>query len=144
VISVIIPAYNRALFLEQSIRSVVAQTRACGELIVVDDGSTDDTRLRVAGFAAQTAIPLLYIHQDNQGAAAARNTGIKAAHGELLAFLDSDDRFVPAKLALQFKAMRDEPQYLISHTRETWYRRGQILRQKKNISRCTARYSRTA
>ncbi len=130
-ISVIIPAYNRALFLEQSIRSVVAQTRACGELIVVDDGSTDDTRLRVAGFAAQTAIPLLYIHQDNQGAAAARNTGIKAAHGELLAFLDSDDRFVPAKLALQFKAMRDEPQYLISHTRETWYRRGQILRQKK-------------
>lgn len=130
-ISVIIPTYNRALFLEQSIRSVVEQTKACGELIVVDDGSTDDTRLRVAGFAAQTDVPVIYIHQNNQGAAAARNTGIKAARGELLAFLDSDDRFVPEKLALQCKAMRDEPQYRVSHTREIWYRRGRILRQKK-------------
>lgn len=131
VISVIIPTYNRALFIERSIRSVAEQTRACGELIVVDDGSTDDTRLRVAACAAQTDIPVRYIHQDNQGAAAARNTGIKAARGDLLAFLDSDDRFVPEKLARQFEAMRDEPQYLVSHTRETWYRHGRILRQKK-------------
>ena len=130
VISVIIPTYNRAGFLEHAMRSVFDQTMPCGELIIVDDGSTDETRHCVDRLSAQAPIPVIFIYQKNRGAAAARNTGIRAARGELISFLDSDDRFVPEKLAIQSRAMGEHPQYLISHTREIWYRHGTILNQK--------------
>ncbi|MGE4558772.1 MAG: glycosyltransferase family 2 protein, partial [Desulfobulbus sp.] len=97
-ISVILPTYNRAAFLERSIGSVLGQRLACDELIVVDDGSTDATVAVVEQIAADSPVPLRLLRQENRGAAAARNAGIRAAGGELLAFLDSDDWWLPAKL----------------------------------------------
>ncbi|MBU4264108.1 MAG: glycosyltransferase [Proteobacteria bacterium] len=126
-ISVIIPTWNRQEFLARAIDSVLGQSYTDFELIVVDDGSTDDTARRLAGYGAQVRS----IHQENRGPAAARNTGIRAAEGAFVAFLDSDDRFAPEKLAVQQAAMAAHPEYLISHTDEIWYRRGEQLNQKK-------------
>jgi glycosyltransferase involved in cell wall biosynthesis len=130
-ISVIIPTCNRAPYLERTIGSVLAQRRPCDELIVVDDGSTDDTPLVVERLAAGSPVPLRFLRQDNRGASSARNLGIRAASGSLLAFLDSDDWWLPDKLARQSAAMAANPGCLISHTREIWYRRGQRVNQKK-------------
>jgi glycosyltransferase involved in cell wall biosynthesis len=129
-ISVIIPTYNRATFLERAIDSVFRQTRAPDELIIVDDGSVDETRLRVARLEARAPFPIRYLYQENRGAAAARNRGIREASCGLICFLDSDDRFEPEKLSLQSAALQ-ESSCLVSHTRETWYRRGRLLNQKK-------------
>ncbi len=126
-ISVIIPTYNRLSFLDKAIASVFCQRRDGFELIIVDDGSTDNT----AEFISAYQKDIKYIYQANQGPAAARNTGIRVAGGELIAFLDSDDWFAPQKLQVQAAAMEAEPQYLISHTDEIWYRRGKLLNQKK-------------
>ncbi len=126
-ISIIIPTYNRQEFLAKAVDSVLGQTCTDFELIVVDDGSTDDTARLAAGYGGRVR----YLRQENRGPAAARNTGIRAAEGELLAFLDSDDSFAPEKLALQQAAMAARPEYLISHTDEIWYRRGELLHQKK-------------
>jgi hypothetical protein len=130
-ISVIIPTFNRALLLERAIRSVLAQRMACAELIVVDDGSTDDTAGVVARLAGEACLPIRCLHQSNRGAAAARNLGIRAAQATMLAFLDSDDWWQPKKLLMQAAAMAAHPEYLISHTRELWYRHGQRFNQKK-------------
>jgi len=131
VISVIIPTYNRASYLERTIGSVLAQRLACDELVVVDDGSTDGTAVLVERLAAASVVPIRLYRQENQGAAAARNLGIRKARGELLAFLDSDDWWLPHKLARQTAAMTARPDVLISHTREIWFRRGQRVNQKK-------------
>ncbi|HFQ90111.1 MAG TPA: glycosyltransferase family 2 protein, partial [Desulfobulbus sp.] len=95
-ISVIIPTWNRVGFLEKAIGSVLAQTRPCDELIVVDDGSSDGTADLVRTMASIAGREINYIFQENRGAAAARNRGIAAASGELLCFLDSDDWWDPA------------------------------------------------
>jgi len=130
-ISVIIPTFNRSLFLLPAMESVLAQSFTAMELIVVDDGSTDDTPELVAAMQRKSGTtPVIYIQQRNRGAAAARNTGIRAAAGDVLCFLDSDDTFVRDKLARQFARLEQSPR-LISHTRETWYRRGTLLNQKK-------------
>lgn len=126
-ISVIIPTYNRAGFLEKAIDSVLKQTFEQFELIVVDDGSTDATEKIVRDLSRE----IVYVRQENRGAAAARNTGINMAQYDLLAFLDSDDCFDRKKLALQGAAMLENPHYLVSHTQEIWYRRGLFLNQKK-------------
>jgi glycosyltransferase involved in cell wall biosynthesis len=131
VISVIIPTYNRAAFLERAIASVLAQGCVCGELIVVDDGSTDASPKVVERIAATARLPIRLLRQENRGAAAARNTGIRAARGRLLAFLDSDDWWLPGKLDLQVAAMNEHPGALISHTREIWFRHGRRVNQKK-------------
>src|SRR5437867_1216291 len=94
-ISVIMPVYNGEAFIAEAIRSVIAQTYACWELIVVDDGSIDNTRQVVSGFTDQR---IAYISQENQGLAAARNTGIQHSKGEYLAFLDHDDLWAPTFL----------------------------------------------
>lgn len=130
-ITAIIPTYNRAAHLERAIGSVLAQRRACDELIVVDDGSTDQTQALLARLAAGCSIPIRVLRQDNRGAAAARNLGIRMARGSLLAFLDSDDWWLPGKLAVQAAAMEARPELLISHTREIWHRGGQRVNQKK-------------
>ena len=130
-ITAIIPTYNRAAHLERAIGSVLAQRRACDELIVVDDGSTDQTQALLARLAAGCSIPIRVLRQDNRGAAAARNLGIRMARGSLLAFLDSDDWWLPGKLAVQAAAMAARPEVLISHTREIWHRNGQRVNQKK-------------
>ena len=131
-ISVIIPTYNRAGFLEQAIASVLNQNLACGEILVVDDGSSDATSEIVGRISRDAEVSIHYLYQENKGASVARNKGIAEARYDLLCFLDSDDRWAPRKLEMQLEAMEREPQYLISHTREIWYRQGVRVNQKKN------------
>lgn len=102
-VSVIIPTYNRAQLLRKAILSVLEQTCKDFEIIIVDDASTDKTREVVKEFDDKR---IRYIYHDkNQGGAAARNTGIKAAKGEYIAFLDSDDEWLPHKLKKQIKIL---------------------------------------
>ncbi len=119
-ISVVIPTHNRALVLPRALDSVLAQTRPAHEIIVVDDGSIDDTatlmRERYAGCR--------YLHQPNQGVSSARNLGIAHAEGEWIALLDSDDAWLPGKLALQAEALARNPNLRICHTEEIWMRNG--------------------
>jgi glycosyltransferase involved in cell wall biosynthesis len=126
-VSVIIPTHNRAGFLPQAIESVLSQSYANFELIVVDDGSTDETPALLSSYGTA----LTSLRQENRGPAAARNAGISAACHPLLAFLDSDDQFTKNKLELQVSAMEAQPELLISHTQETWFRNGHHLNQKK-------------
>ena len=131
-ISAIIPTWNRAGLLERAMRSVLNQQPPPRELIVVDDGSTDQTPDLVQTMAQQAPISIRLLRQEkNRGAAAARNQGIEAAQGTLLAFLDSDDWWLPGKLARQAAAMDAHPGHLISHTREQWFRQGRRVNQKK-------------
>ncbi len=130
-ISVIIPSYNRSVLLKKSIESVFAQTLPCNEIIIVDDGSTDDTCEMVKKMVEHRTIQIRYFFQNNKGAAAARNRGIREARNSVLCFLDSDDCFVPEKIERQLSQMEKAPGYLISHTREIWYRRGVLLNQKQ-------------
>lgn len=102
-VSVIIPTYNRAAVLPAAIDSVLAQTHDDFELLVVDDGSTDDTEAIVTGYDDDR---VRYVaHETNRGANAARNTGIDAADGRYVAFLDSDDRWAPTKLRRQLQRL---------------------------------------
>lgn len=96
-VSVIIPTYQHAHFVGQAIESVLAQTYKDYEIIVVDDGSTDNTSEVLAEFGDQVTV----IYQENRGLSAARNTGIRASKGEYVAFLDADDVWMPAKLEKQ-------------------------------------------
>ncbi len=116
-VSVIIPTYNRAHYLGEAIESVLNQDiQDCRiEIIVVDDGSTDNTEevLRKYGNS------VTYIYQNNRGAGPARNRGIKEATGEWVAFLDSDDRWLPGKLTLQFMVLDAFPGYNAIHSEFT-------------------------
>ena len=103
-VSVVLPTYNRAEQLPASMASVLAQTYTDLELLVVDDGSTDDTRAVISSIADPR---IRYIQSNHQGAAAARNLGITAARGHFVAFQDSDDHWTCDKLALQVAAMND-------------------------------------
>ena len=129
-LSVIIPTYNRASFIEKALVSVVNQTRSCSEVLVVDDGSCDATADIVRQIAGQSRVEVRYIHQENRGASAARNRGIVEARHDILCFLDSDDWWDVCKLEQQIAAMEQQPEYLISHTRELWYRHGKRVNQK--------------
>lgn len=104
-ISVVIPTYNYGAYVGQAIESALAQTRAPLEVIVVDDGSTDDTPERLAAFGDR----IRAIRQDNAGLSAARNTGIAAARGTHVALLDSDDAWHPRKLELQARTLEQFP-----------------------------------
>ena len=108
-ISAVIPTHNRAALVIRAITSVLQQTYPVHEIIVVDDGSTDDTKELFCRFLSSlnhTAAPIHYLYQQQQGAAVARNAGIAAASGEWIAFLDSDDIWLPRKLEWQVKALQ--------------------------------------
>ena len=106
-ITVIIPTYNRGYIIRHSINSVLNQTYKNFELIIVDDGSTDDTKEVVSSIKDDR---LIFIqHSKNKGANASRNTGIRNAKGKYIAFQDSDDIWVTNKLELQVKIMADSP-----------------------------------
>ena len=104
-VSVIIPTYNRAGIVRAAIESVLAQTYANVEVVVVDDGSADDTRQVVESYGA----PVRYLHQRNAGVSAARNFGFANARGEFIALLDSDDQFLPWKLEAQVRLLGEHP-----------------------------------
>jgi glycosyltransferase involved in cell wall biosynthesis len=99
-VSVIIPVYNGAKHLDDSISSVLNQHYENWECIIVDDGSTDGSASVIQKYK-----PVIYLHQENTGVAAARNLGIEKSSGEYLAFLDADDIWDPGKLALQIRYM---------------------------------------
>jgi glycosyltransferase involved in cell wall biosynthesis len=107
-VSVVIPTYNRAHLLVRSIQSVLNQSYQDFEIIVVDDGSTDNTEEVIKSFNDER---VKYIrHEGNKGNAAARNTGIKVAKGEYVAFQDSDDEWLPKKLEKQVNLLRSLPE----------------------------------
>lgn len=103
-ISVIIPAYNSGATIARSIESILRQSRPADEIIAVDDGSTDDTREVIKNFPE-----VKYMHQDNQGPAAARNNGVKTAKGEYIAFLDSDDYWLADHLKNLASVLENRP-----------------------------------
>jgi glycosyltransferase involved in cell wall biosynthesis len=105
-VSVIIPAYNAERYIEDALKSVFDQTFSGIEIIVVDDGSHDGT----AGIAKNYEASIRYIHQENKGLAAARNTGIRSSSGSYLAFLDADDLFLPEKIELQSSFLDEHPE----------------------------------
>jgi glycosyltransferase involved in cell wall biosynthesis len=105
-ISTVIPTYNYDRFVTAAVESALSQTYPEHEVIVVDDGSTDNTRDRLAAYEGR----IRYIYQENRGLSSARNTGIRAARGELVAFLDSDDLWHPEKLALQVRHLEEHPE----------------------------------
>jgi len=107
-VSVVIPAYNRAHCVEKAIDSVLAQTVDRIEIILVDDGSTDNTRDIIA---EKYGDRVRYIFQENQGIPGARNTGINHSRGEYVAFLDSDDSWRPNKLEKQLRLFEEHPEY---------------------------------
>lgn len=119
-VSVIIPTYNRAHMLGDALRSVLGQSFTDFELIVVDDGSTDDTESLLSSWTGRLEV----IKTNRRGVSASRNLGAQQAHGRWLAFLDSDDLWLPEKLELQLEAHHQQPEFLISHTDEFWVRRG--------------------
>jgi hypothetical protein len=104
-VSVIIPTFNYAHFVVDAVESALAQTYRPVEVIVVDDGSTDDTRARLEPYRDR----ITYIHQPNQGLSAARNTAIRSARGPVVALLDADDQFHPRKLELQMAYLAAHP-----------------------------------
>ncbi len=97
-ISIILPTYNRGPFLTQALASIRSQTFADWELIIVDDGSTDDTGKLIKQYLSDLHQPYRYVCQENQGAYGARNSGLELARGQYVAFFDSDDLWLPHRL----------------------------------------------
>jgi len=126
-VSVVIPTYNRSEFIAGAIDSVLAQTYTVDEIIVVDDGSIDDTKEVLSQY---DNIHVLY--QTNRGVSCARNTGIKHAKNDWIAFLDSDDTWNDNKIEEQVNFHTSNPNIFISHTDELWIRNGKTIRQKKH------------
>jgi GT2 family glycosyltransferase len=107
-VSIVVPTYNRAYCLPRTVDSVLAQTYPNFEIILVDDGSTDNTRELVDGMAARDR-RIRYFHQPNAGVCAARNRGLRAAKGDFVALLDSDDVWKPWKLEIQLACLNFLP-----------------------------------
>ena len=128
-VTVIIPTYNRAALLERAIGSVLGQTWRDFELIVVDDGSTDGTAL-LSVLHSDTRLRFLR-NGKNRGVSHARNTGAQAASAPWIAFLDSDDEWLPTKLEKQLAWTNEHPGAPIVQTRELWIRRGKRVNPPK-------------
>ena len=126
-VSVIIPTYNRAAMLRDAVESVLSQTFRDFELIVVDDGSTDGTGRLLAGYGDRLKV----LRTRRRGVSAARNRAAAEAGGRWLAFLDSDDLWLPEKLERQLAAHAENPEYRFSHTDEVWVRRGRRVNPMK-------------
>ena len=110
-VSVVIPANDAEKYIARAIESVLSQTRGADEIIVVDDGSTDDTAGEVQRYKGKVR----YLRQENQGVFTACNTGIKSARGEWIGFLDAEDEWLPEKLKVQMAHLRRNPQLVWTH-----------------------------
>lgn len=127
-VSVIIPTFNRARMVTRAISSVLYQTTSDFEIIVVDDGSSDATPIVLKQFNARI---ISLTHPRNMGVSAARNTGIRAASSPLIAFLDSDDYWLPKKLAVQTAFFHQHPDAVACQTEESWIRHGRRVNPRK-------------
>ena len=134
-VSVIIPTYNRGWILKDAIDSVLAQNYPGYELIVVDDGSIDNTRAILDSYGRD----IIVLQQPNQGVSAARNRGISESRADLIAFLDSDDLWLPQKLTRQLAFFRSQPDAFICQTEETWVRNGVRVNPKKRHAKLSGR-----
>lgn len=119
-VSVILPTYNRARRVCRAIDSIFDQSYGNYDVIVVDDGSTDDTDVRLLPYADRITL----IRQTRRGVSAARNAGIQAAAGDFIALLDSDDVWLPHKLDHQIRFFKTHPAAMICQTEEIWIRNG--------------------
>ncbi|MEA1892600.1 MAG: glycosyltransferase family A protein [Campylobacterota bacterium] len=129
-ISVVIPTYNRYDTLKRAIGSVLAQTYKSKEIIIIDDGSTDDTS------KIQIDYPhVKYIYQDNMGVSGARNLGIESSTYEYIAFLDSDDQWHKDKLLEHVEFHKQHPNILISYTDENWVRNAKEVQVPKKFKK---------
>jgi glycosyltransferase involved in cell wall biosynthesis len=127
-VSVIIPTFNRSQKLIRAVRSVLKQTFRDFEVIVVDDGSSDDTYQAMTSY-----LPMIqYVRKEvNQGVSAARNSGIRRASGPWIAFLDSDDYWLEDKLSIQMKYIEGNPGTLACQTEELWIRDGKRVNPRR-------------
>ena len=126
-ISVIIPSYNRKHTLSRAIKSVLNQTYNASEIILVDDGSIDETKPWVLG-----NFPMVkYLSQLRNGVSAARNKGIEHSKNNWISLLDSDDEWLPEKLEEQVQQIKEDKSSLFSHTNEIWIRNGVRVNQMK-------------
>ncbi len=133
-VSVIIPSYNRAEYIEDTVQSVLDQSYKELEIIFVDDGSNDTTEDILKKYVARNQ--LTYIRQENQGVSIARNRGIDRAQGEYVAFLDDDDIWYPSKLEKQVEIMMKYPEFVMVHTDCSIIdSRGRLLRYSANPHR---------
>ena len=127
-VSVIIPTYNRCDLLKRAINSVIKQTITPKEIIIVDNGSTDQTYQMVSSLFPE----INYFIEKKRGVSAARNKGILESKSKWIAFLDSDDAWKPTKLEKQMEySVFNQDKYRIIHTDETWYRNKKFLNQLK-------------
>ena len=114
-VSVVVPVYNVAAFLREALHSLVAQDYEPFEVVVIDDGSTDGS-----GAIARSYPGVRYLRQENQGPAAARNAGIAAARGEIVAFADADDVQLPTRLSVQVGYLIEHPEISATLGRQVW------------------------
>jgi glycosyltransferase involved in cell wall biosynthesis len=121
-IDIIIPTYNRSNLVERAINSVLTQSFQGFNLYVVDDGSTDDTETILQKYSQHPLVHLL--KQENKGVSAARNLGIRHSQADWLAFLDSDDEWLPQKLENQITFIAQNPDCRFIHSNEMWIRNG--------------------
>lgn len=129
-ICVIIPTFNRFELLKKAVKSVIEQTYKAKQIIIIDDGSSDNTK-RICEIFPQVE----YFYKKNGGVSSARNEGIKKAKCEYIAFLDSDDEFMPQKLSLHVKAHLQNENLQISYTNEIWMKNNCIQKQPKKFKK---------
>ncbi|MFC1867102.1 glycosyltransferase family 2 protein [Thermodesulfobacteriota bacterium] len=127
-VSVIIPTFNREGKVSRAISSVLCQTFRNFEIIVVDDGSVDETAESLTQFEGNIKV---IRNSVNLGVSAARNSGIKASRSPLIAFLDSDDHWMPEKLEVQVRFFKENPEALACQTEELWIRNGVRVNPRK-------------
>jgi len=127
-VDVIIPTYNRADRIEKAVRSVLGQTFRDFELTVVDDGSVDGTQAVLEKYEGALRV---IRHERNKGVSAARNSGCNASDAPFIAFLDSDDQWLPGKMEAQVNFFRENPEALVCQTQEIWVRGGKRVNPGK-------------
>ena len=127
-ISIVIPTYNRCELLKRAIKSVLYQSINVREIIIVDNGSTDNTYEMLSSLFPE----IRYIYEKRKGVSVARNLGIKNCHSTWIAFLDSDDAWEPQKLEKQlFFTNNSSKKYRFIHTNEIWYKNNKFQNQQK-------------
>jgi glycosyltransferase involved in cell wall biosynthesis len=132
-IDVILPTFNRAYCLKRTIDSVLSQTYQELNLYVIDDGSTDETRNLISQYQNESMVR--YFFQDNKGVSAARNCGIQQGQAEWVAFVDSDDEWLPHKLETQVDFIKKNPNYRFVHSDEIWMRNDVRVNPKKKFDK---------